>query len=97
MTFSNIDVEHLNQGPNAGNQSWLVIMVENQSNDGGGPIQNVMLSHIKVRDSGSTAARIDGLSAASPVGGVTLDSIRQARERIKKRFVSFSKKGRISH
>jgi hypothetical protein len=76
VTFSNIDVEHLDQGPNAGNQSWLVIMVENQSGDGGGPISNVRFSHIKVRDSGSTAGRIDGLSAASPVSGVTLDSIR---------------------
>jgi hypothetical protein len=75
-TFSNIDVERLNQGPNAGNQAWLVVMVENSTSDGGGPVTNVTLSHINVRAMGGTASRLDGLSNSSAITNVALDHIK---------------------
>jgi hypothetical protein len=76
VTFSNIDIERLNQGPNAGNQAWLVVMIENSTGDGGGPVTNLTLSHINVRAMGSTASKLDGLSDSSAITGVALDFIK---------------------
>src|SRR5205807_10394030 len=69
-------VERLTQGPNAGNQGWLIVMVEDQTKDGGGPIRNLTVSHINVRDRGGTPSKLHGLSATSAITNVTLDSIR---------------------
>jgi hypothetical protein len=80
ITFSNIDIERLNQGPNAGNQAWLVVMIENSTGDGGGPVRNLTLSHINVRAMGSTASKLDGLSDSSSITGVALDFIKMPGE-----------------
>jgi hypothetical protein len=80
ITFSNIDIERLNQGPNAGNQAWLVVMIENSTGDGGGQVRNLTLSHINVRAMGSTASKLDGLSDSSSITGVALDFIKMPGE-----------------
>jgi hypothetical protein len=51
-------------------------MVENQTKDGGGPVRNLTVSRINVRDKGGTPSKSHGLSATLAIMNVTLDSIR---------------------
>jgi hypothetical protein len=51
-------------------------MIADAANDGGGPITDVTVSHVNVRNRGTTAAKLTGLSASAAISGVQLDSIR---------------------
>jgi hypothetical protein len=75
VTFDNIDIERVTN-TNDGNRTWLAVMINDQTNEGAGPVSNVTVSRINIRDRGTTAAKLTGFSATSAIRGVTFDSIR---------------------
>ena len=72
IRFDDIDIERLDF-TNAGNRTWLALMVED-AGQGVGPVTGVAISNVKVRDAGTTAARINGRPGA-PINGVALSTI----------------------
>jgi Glycosyl hydrolases family 28 len=72
IRFDDVDIEHLDF-TNAGNRAWLVLMTEDAA-QGVGPVTGVTISNVNVRDTGTTAARINGQPGA-PITGVTLSHV----------------------
>jgi hypothetical protein len=75
VTFSNIDIEHIDNG-NAGNRTWLAFTIEDQANDGAGPISGIQVKQINICDRGTTAGKLTGFSATSNISKVLFDSIK---------------------
>ena len=71
IRFDDIDIERLTN-TNDDNRTWLAMMTGNTQ--GVGPVTGVTVSNVRVRDAGTTAARINGLPGA-PITGVTLSHI----------------------
>ncbi|MFK4099875.1 glycosyl hydrolase family 28 protein [Streptomyces sp. NPDC019531] len=71
IRFDDIDIERLDF-TNDGNRTWLALMTGNTQ--GVGPVTGVSISNVKVRNAGTTAARINGQPGA-PITGVTLNNI----------------------
>ena len=71
IKFDDIDIERLDF-TNDSNRTWLAMMTGNTQ--GVGPVTGVTVSNVKVRDAGTTAARING-DPAAPITGVTLSHI----------------------
>ncbi|MFK4106841.1 glycosyl hydrolase family 28 protein [Streptomyces sp. NPDC019531] len=71
IRFEDIDVEHLTYS-NDGNRTWLALWTGNTV--GVGPVTGVTVSNVRVRDAGTTPARINGQPGA-PITGVTLDRV----------------------
>ncbi len=74
VTFDTIDVENISQ-VNAGHGAWAVFLVENASGDGGGPVSNLWVGNITVRNAGTTGGFIQGYSSFASVDNVTFDNI----------------------
>ncbi|MCL7430314.1 glycosyl hydrolase family 28-related protein [Streptomyces sp. YS415] len=75
VTFSNIDIERLTYKLDK-RQTWISFDIGDQYNDGAGPIDSPLVSHIKVRAKGSTPGTLKGFSATSDIRGLTLDSVK---------------------
>jgi polygalacturonase len=71
ITFDNIDIERLDFA-NDSNRTWLAMMTE--TSQGVGPVTGVTVSNVRVRDAGTTAARVNGQPGAL-ISGVTLSHI----------------------
>ena len=71
IRFDDIDIERLDYA-NDGNRTWLAMMTE--GSQGVGPVTGVTVSNVKVRNAGTTAARINGQPGAL-ISGVTLHNI----------------------
>jgi hypothetical protein len=71
IRFDDIDIERLDF-TNDDNRTWLALMTG--STQGVGPVTGVTISNVKVRDAGTTAARINGQPGA-PITGVSLTDI----------------------
>jgi len=71
IKFDDIDIERLSFS-NDGNRTWLAMMTG--STQGIGPVTGVTVSNVRVRNAGTTAARINGLPGA-PITGVALSHI----------------------
>ncbi|MBK3565070.1 MULTISPECIES: glycosyl hydrolase family 28 protein [unclassified Streptomyces] len=71
LKFDDIDIERLSFS-NDGNRTWLALMTGNTA--GIGPVTGVTISNVRVRNAGTTAARINGLPGA-PISGITLSHI----------------------
>ena len=71
IAFDNIDVERLSYS-NDGNRTWLALMTGNSQ--GVGPVTGVKISNVKVRNAGTTAARVNGLPGAL-ISNVALSNI----------------------
>lgn len=71
IKFDDIDIERLSFS-NDGNRTWLAMMTG--STQGIGPVAGVTVSNVRVRNAGTTAARINGLPGA-PITGVALSNI----------------------
>jgi hypothetical protein len=72
ITFENIDierVEYTRDGP-----YWLQLEIEDQGR-GVGPVEQVYLKNVTVRDSGSRLSRIEGYNADNRISGVTFDHV----------------------
>ena len=74
ITFDTIDVERVSN-VNAGHGAWAVFLVENGLGDGGGPITNLVVRNITVRDAGTTGGFLQGLGDFGSVNNVTFDHI----------------------
>ena len=70
IRFDDIDIERLSY-TNDSNRTWLAMMT---GTTGVGPVTGVTVSNVKVRNAGTTAARINGQPGA-PITGVTLSNI----------------------
>ncbi|MCW2506619.1 MAG: coagulation factor 5/8 type protein [Actinomycetia bacterium] len=75
VTFENIDIERLDFS-NDNNRTWAALFVVDGTKDGSGPISDVTIRNVTVRDRGQTPALVSGLSATAGVGSVTFDEIR---------------------
>ncbi|MET9596025.1 glycosyl hydrolase family 28 protein [Streptomyces sp. NPDC006516] len=71
IRFEDIDVERLSYS-NDGNRTWLALWTGNTV--GVGPITGVTVTNARIRDAGTTAARINGQPSAV-ITGVTLDRV----------------------
>ncbi|MDB6019539.1 MAG: coagulation factor 5/8 type domain protein [Pedosphaera sp.] len=74
VTFDTIDVERVSY-VNAGHGAWGVFLVQNGLGDGGGPVSNILVKNITVRDVGTTGGFIQGLSSSASINGITFDHI----------------------
>ncbi|WP_113702077.1 glycosyl hydrolase family 28 protein [Nonomuraea lactucae] len=70
IRFEDIDIERLSFS-NDGNRTWLALWIDS---GGVGPVKDVTLARVRVRDAGTTPARINGQPGA-PITGVRLDTI----------------------
>ncbi|MEU3516862.1 glycosyl hydrolase family 28 protein [Streptomyces sp. NPDC006654] len=71
IRFEDIDIERTTNS-NDGNRTWLAVWTGDTL--GVGPISVVTLSNIRVRDAGTTPARVNGQPGA-PVVGLSLDRV----------------------
>jgi hypothetical protein len=71
IAFDDIDVERLSNS-NDGNRTWLAMMTG--TSQGIGPVTGVKISNVKVRNAGTTAARVNGQPGA-PISDVALSNI----------------------
>jgi len=74
VTFENIDVERVSY-VNDGHGAWAVFLVQNGLGDGGGPVSNILVKNITVRDVGTTGGFIKGLSSDASINGITFDHV----------------------
>jgi autotransporter-associated beta strand protein len=74
ITFDTIDVERVSY-VNAGHGAWGVFITENGLGDGGGPITNLIVRNITVRDAGTTGGFLQGISSFASVNNITFDHI----------------------
>jgi hypothetical protein len=74
ITFDTIDVERVSY-VNAGHGAWGVFFVENGLGDGGGPVSNLVVRNITVRDAGTTGGFLQGISGYASVNNITFDHI----------------------
>lgn len=73
VTFYNMDIEHLS-GSAGGRGTWLTLWVEN-ANAGVGPIKDIKINQINVRDKGDYNGYVWGYDSKSMVTDVTLQNI----------------------
>ncbi|MGP3979631.1 glycosyl hydrolase family 28 protein [Streptomyces sp. KR80] len=71
VRFEDVDIERLSFS-NDGNRTWLALWTGNSH--GVGPVNGVTISQVKVRNAGTTAARINGQPDAL-ISGVVLDRV----------------------
>ncbi|MFE2065885.1 glycosyl hydrolase family 28 protein [Streptomyces sp. NPDC059467] len=71
IRFEDIDIERLDFS-NDGNRTWLALMTGDTQ--GVGPVTGVTVSNVRVRDAGSTPARVNGRPGA-PITGVTVSHV----------------------
>ncbi|MFJ4152941.1 glycosyl hydrolase family 28 protein [Streptomyces galbus] len=71
IRFDDIDIERISNS-NDSNRTWLAIWTG--STLGAGPVSGVDISNIRMRDAGTTAARVNGQPGA-PVTGLTLSHV----------------------
>lgn len=72
IQFEDIDIERLRHS-NDGNRTWMALWT-GASVEGIGPVTDIDLTRIRVRDAGTTPARITGVSGA-PITDVKFESI----------------------
>jgi polygalacturonase len=73
ITFENIDIEKI--GNSCEGPQWLQLFVKSGDGLGGGPVNNVLIKNIRVRDKGSRVSQLRGHSEASAIRGVTFENI----------------------
>jgi polygalacturonase len=73
IVFDTIDVESLS-GSNAGHATWLALFVESEG-AGVGPIRNILVSNIRVRNEGMYNGLLVGYNSSSMVTNVTFTDI----------------------
>jgi polygalacturonase len=74
VTFDTIDVENVSQ-VNAGHGAWAVFLVENGLGDGGGPVTNILVKNITVRNAGTTGGFIQGISSFASINNIIFDHV----------------------
>jgi len=74
VTYSNIDVENVSQ-VNAGHGAWAVFLVENGDGESGGPVSNIWVSNITVRNAGSTGGFIQGINNYGSISNIVFSNI----------------------
>ncbi|ETT62327.1 discoidin domain-containing protein [Paenibacillus sp. FSL H8-0457] len=63
VTFESMDVEDIS-GKNEDNSAWMTMFTVNGSNNGVGPVRDVKVTDITVRDAGESFAKIKGMEGA---------------------------------
>jgi hypothetical protein len=74
ITFDNIDIEAV-RIPRWGGPYWFLGIVENGSGLGTGPVTNVVLRNIRLREMGSNASVLRGYGSESAFKSVSFDNI----------------------
>jgi hypothetical protein len=74
VTFENIDIEQLSYS-NAGHRTWAAFFMENADGYGAGPISQLKIKNIHVKDKGTTPAKLKGLNEGRMISGVIFDNI----------------------
>ncbi|MBO3662240.1 glycosyl hydrolase family 28 protein [Microbacterium stercoris] len=73
IQFEDIDIERIRHD-NDGNRTWMALWT-GATSEGFGPVADVDLTRIRVRDAGTTPARINGVPGA-PITDVRFEAIR---------------------
>jgi hypothetical protein len=73
IQFEDIDIERLRHS-NDGNRTWMALWTGSTA-EGIGPVADVDLTRVRVRDAGTTPARITGVPGA-PISDVRFEAIR---------------------
>jgi polygalacturonase len=74
VLFENIDIERVTSKTYEGPR-WFQCIVENGFKDGGGPIHDVTIRNITVRDRGARASVLKGLSENASISGIRFENI----------------------
>jgi|GEM_PF-1403894 len=74
VTFDNIYIQNVDKTCGLGPQ-WLELFVKNLDGDGGGPVTNIIVKNITLREKGGAASMIKGYSSSASINGVTLENI----------------------
>lgn len=74
VIFENMDIEKVGN-VNAGHRTWAAFFIEDGSLNGAGPITNIVVRNINVRDKGTSGGIIAGISPTAFISGVTFDTI----------------------
>ncbi|MEO2203343.1 discoidin domain-containing protein [Paenibacillus pabuli] len=73
VRFESMDVEDIS-GKNEDNSAWMTLFTVNSGNNGVGPISDIMVKDITVRDAGESFAKMKGLEGAK-ITDVTFENI----------------------
>lgn len=74
VVFDGIDIERLSY-QNDDHRTWAIFFMQNGDKKGSGPISDVMVKNIKVRDEGKSPGKIKGISARTPVSNLRFKNI----------------------
>lgn len=74
VTFENIYIQNIDNQCGSGPQ-WLELVIRNSDGDGGGPVSNVNVRNITLRERGGAPSQIRGYSSTATMTGVTLENI----------------------
>lgn len=69
VLFDGIDIERLSY-QNDDHRTWAVFFMQNGDNKGSGPISDVIVRNITVRDEGKSPGKIRGISATIPISNL---------------------------
>jgi polygalacturonase len=66
VIFNNIDIEKLSY-QNDDHRTWAIFFMQNGDQNGSGPISNILVKNIKVRDAGKSPGKIRGISNSNSI------------------------------
>ncbi|RQO74373.1 coagulation factor 5/8 type domain-containing protein [Pedobacter sp. KBW06] len=74
VLFDGIDIERLSY-QNDDHRTWAIFLMQNGDKKGSGPIDNVLVKNVLVRDQGKSPGKIKGISAATPISNLRFKNI----------------------
>ncbi|RQO74444.1 coagulation factor 5/8 type domain-containing protein [Pedobacter sp. KBW06] len=74
VLFDGIDIERLSY-QNDDHRTWAIFFMQNGDKKGSGPISDVLVKNVLVRDAGKSPGKIKGISAATPVTNLRFENI----------------------
>jgi hypothetical protein len=74
VLFDGIDIERLSY-QNDDHRTWAIFFMQNGDKKGSGPISNILVKNVLVRDGGKSPGKIKGVSAATPVTNLRFEHI----------------------
>jgi len=74
VLFDGIDIERLSY-QNDDHRTWAIFFMQNGDKKGSGPITDILVKNVLVRDAGKSPGKIKGVSAAIPVSNLRFKNI----------------------
>lgn len=74
VLFDGIDIERLSY-QNDDHRTWAIFFMQNGDKKGSGPISDVLVKNVLVRDEGKSPGKIKGVSTTTPVSNLKFENI----------------------